>query len=84
MLFISAHEQLRLRYGARTLPPSTLKERKKKRESLSFKTSSRFQGLFFLPEKYIFCRLKAPTEVSSGEGFENAVCAHKVFHWQTR
>lgn len=77
MLFISTHEQLRLRYGAWTRPTRSLRKKKK---SLSFKTSSSFQGLFFLPEKYILCRLKAPTKVCSGESFETR-CALPKSHF---
>lgn len=48
------------------------------KRSSSFKTSSSFQGLFFLTEKYIIYRLKATTKVCSGEGFETR-CAHTKF-----
>lgn len=48
------------------------------KKSLSFKTSSSFQGLFFLTEKYILCRLKAPTKVCSGESFETRCALNQV------
>lgn len=83
MLFISAHELLRQRYGTCTLPPRSLKKEKK---SVSFKTSSSFEGLFFLLENSILCRLSATAKVCSGEGFWIAVSAHSSpsFHWQAR
>lgn len=53
MLFISAHEQLRQRYGTWTLPPRSLKKKEKKK-NLSFKASSTFLRVVFLAGEVYF------------------------------
>lgn len=75
MLFIPTHERLSLRYGAWTLLPRSLKKK-----ACHLKHHQVFKACFFFAEKYILCRLKAPTKVCSGEGFETR-CALTKSHF---
>lgn len=54
MLFISAHEQLRQRYGTWTLPPRSLKKKERKKRTCHLKHHQLFLRVVFLAGEVYF------------------------------
>lgn len=80
MLFISTHEQLRLRYGAWTLPPRSLKKR-----ACHLKHHQVFKACFSWRRSIFYVVWRRPLKFVVERVLKRCVRSPSpIFHWQTR